>query len=123
MHHHHHYSPRPPIHHPPPPRPSPPPPPPPEAFEPEPTIGMPRCYFCGKAIAREEDVRKTEHQLGHGYTTLVMICPGCRAQKERGEGPWAGGQIRVIVGILLICVGAIVALLGYQNEQAWEKRR
>lgn len=94
MHHHHpppHHFQQPPRHLPPPP----PPPPPPEVLEVGQESGAARCYFCGKLI-REQDVQKTKHQVGHGYEIFALICPACRQQKERGEGPfrpripWAG---------------------------------
>src|SRR4051794_26152580 len=95
----HHYRPHIPPHRPPPPRP---PPPPPEAVATDQdNTGRPRCYYCGQVIAREEDVRKTEHQLGHGYTTLVMICPDCRGKKERGEGPFRPKIGKVLIPVLL----------------------
>ncbi len=82
-----HYRPYTPPYRPPPQPPTPPPPPPPEVLESGTgTEGRPRCYFCGKAIA-EEQIRKTDYDVGYGQTILVMICPACHKIKERGQKP------------------------------------
>ncbi|QDU23715.1 hypothetical protein [Urbifossiella limnaea] len=88
------YRPPPPYHPPPPPfRPPPPPPPPPPPLPPDAIVddqspGPPRCYFCGRRFP-EADVRKTGYAVGPGQQILVLICPSCYAQKQRGEGRFA----------------------------------
>lgn len=83
-----------------------------EALGDEASAGPPRCYFCGKQIAREEDVRKTRFEVGHGQAIFVMICPSCRSMKERGEGPFQSGPgPEVVVGCFIAVVLVVVVLL------------
>ena len=71
--------------------------------------GSPRCYFCGKLIAREEDVRKTEYHVGHGQKMLVMICPACVALKDRGAGPFeSGGGAAAVAAVVLLAFILVV---------------
>ncbi len=108
MPHYPHYSPPPPPYRPSPPPPPPPPPVPKEVLDDSSPPGKPRCYFCGRLIPREEDVRKTEYHVGHGQTMFVMICPVCTQMKARGEGPF---RTLVGAGTVLAIVLALVAFL------------
>jgi len=60
----------------------------------------------------ENQIARTNHNLGHGYKITVTICPSCTKQKERGEGPF---QFQLtaqhVVGVLGVIAFAIFFLI------------
>lgn len=100
-----------------PPPPPPPPPLPPEVIEASEAFGMPRCYFCGRAITREVDVQKTKYHVGHGQQIMVMICPTC---KREGKDTVERGKQLLLGAFGMVVFLAFAAFAFYQFNKFGE---